>query len=225
MAMTTIRIKKVTILGTTGAGKTTFLETLFGSFKKNDVKRNISNENRANTDFSPLKHNSFENSSTTISLNVINSLLYITNYNSLKLTKFEEKDNINFGEVDQAFQVVFNDPAGQDRFEFMQEIAIKGADLAIIMADGTNIASLEKVVHYIQLVKIEENLSKKKIRILIFINKADLKEKGIYLGKGVAEQLIYNSIMDETLLIYETSNKKRSLYNEPLRILFNYLSL
>ncbi|MHA1399846.1 MAG: Rab family GTPase [Candidatus Heimdallarchaeaceae archaeon] len=107
----------------------------------------------------------------------------------------------------------------------MQEIALKGADLVIIMADGTNISSLEKIIHYIQQVKIEENLSNKKIPTLIFINKADLKDKGVFLGKSIAEQIVHSSIMDENLLIYETSNKIKRSYNEPLRIIFNYLSI
>lgn len=224
MLMVPTQMKKITILGTTGSGKTTFLETLFGDFEKNDVKRDVGKEKGSNVDFIPLKHNAFKESTTTISLNVINSLLYLTTFNQLGLEKFENKENIDFGNVEELYQVVFNDPAGQERFEFMQEIAVRGANLVIIMADGTNISSLEKIVHYISLVKIEENLSKKKIPIVIFINKSDLKENGIYLGKNVAEQIIYSSIIDEKLLIYETSNLNKQSYDEPLRIIFNYLS-
>ncbi|UJG40919.1 MAG: GTPase domain-containing protein [Candidatus Heimdallarchaeum aukensis] len=222
--MVPTQMKKITILGTTGSGKTTFLEALFGDFEKNDVKRDLSKEKSSNCDFIPLKNNTFKESTTTISLNVINSLLYLTTFNRLGLEKFENRDNIDFENVEEIYQIVFNDPAGQERFDFMQEIAVRGANLVIIMADGTNISSLEKVVHYISLVKIEENLSKKKIPTIIFINKSDLKEKGVYLGKNVAEQIIYSSILDEKLLIYETSNLKRETYDEPLRIIFNYLS-
>ncbi|MHA1865565.1 MAG: GTP-binding protein [Candidatus Heimdallarchaeaceae archaeon] len=224
MLMVPTQMKKITILGTTGSGKTTFLEALFGDFEKNDVKRDLSKEKSSNCDFIPLKNNTFKESTTTISLNVINSLLYLTTFNQLGLEKFENRDNIDFENVEEIYQVVFNDPAGQERFDFMQEIAVRGANLVIVMADGTNISSLEKVVHYISLVKIEENLSKKKIPIIIFINKSDLKEKGVYLGKNIAEQIVYSSILDEKLLIYETSNLKKETYNEPLRIIFNYLS-
>ena len=38
--------KKITILGTTGSGKTTFLEALFGDIKKNDVARKVLKEVR-----------------------------------------------------------------------------------------------------------------------------------------------------------------------------------
>jgi len=176
MLMIPTQMKKITILGTTGSGKTTFLEALFGDFEKNDVKRDLGKEKSSNFDFIPLKNNAFKESTTTISLNVINSLLYLTTFNRLGLEKFENRDKIDFENVEEIYQVVFNDPAGQERFDFMQEIAVRGANLVIIMADGTNISSLEKVVHYISLVKIEENLSKKKIPIVIFINKSDLKD-------------------------------------------------
>jgi len=224
MLMVPTQMKKITILGTTGSGKTTFLEALFGDFEKNDVKRDLSKEKNSNCDFIPLKNNAFKESTTTISLNVIDSFLYLTTFNQLGLEKFENRDKIDFENVEEIYQVVFNDPAGQERFDFMQEIAVRGANLVIIMADGTNISSLEKVVHYISIVKIEESLSRKKIPIIIFINKSDLKEKGVYLGKNVAEQIVYSSILDEKLLIYETSNLKKETYDEPLRIIFNYLS-
>ena len=37
-------MKKVTILGTTGSGKTTFLEALFGNIERNDVARRVFKE-------------------------------------------------------------------------------------------------------------------------------------------------------------------------------------
>ena len=149
-------VKKITLLGTTGAGKTTFLEALFGEFAKNDVRRDVGLERSSNLDFVPIKDNSFRQSTTTISFNVISSIIARTLFNKIIVKKFEERDQIDFENVEDAFKALFNDPAGQDRFSFMQEIVIKGSHLVIIMADGTNIASLEKIPHYIQMVEAEE---------------------------------------------------------------------
>ena len=220
-----LAIKKITILGTTGSGKTTFLEALFGDIEKNDVARQVFREVGSNLDFTPLKYNNFTHSTTTISLNVVNSVLVLTRFNKIILRKFDEKESIDFESIDQAFQCIFNDPAGQDRFSFMQDIAIKGAHLVIIMADGTNISSIEKIVHYLQMVTLEEQKYNKKIPVLVFINKSDLKEKGIYLGKEVAERIVFSSVIDRDILFYETSNLNAHCYELPLTIIFNYLAM
>ncbi|MCG3227397.1 MAG: hypothetical protein H7645_10805, partial [Candidatus Heimdallarchaeota archaeon] len=131
-----LAMKKITILGTTGSGKTTFLEALFGNIQKNDVARRVFKEVSSNLDFTPLKYNNFTNSTTTISLNIVNSVIVLTRFNKVILRKFEDRETIDFESIDEAFQVIFNDPAGQERFDFMQDIAIRGADLVVIMADG-----------------------------------------------------------------------------------------
>lgn len=218
-------LKKITILGTTGSGKTTFLETLFGNIAKNDVARQVFKEVGSNLDFTPLKYNNFTHSTTTISLNVVNSVMVLTRFNKILLRKYEDKESIDFESIDQAFQCIFNDPAGQDRFSFMQDIAIKGAHLVIIMADGTNISSMEKIVHYLQMVALEERKYNRKIPVIIFVNKSDLREKGIYLGKEVAERIVFSSVIDREILFYETSNLNAHCYELPLTIIFNYLAM
>ena len=220
-----LTLKKITILGTTGSGKTTFLEALFGNIQRNDVARQIFREVSSNLDFTPLKYNNFTSSTTTISLNVVNSVIVLTRFNKVILRKYEEIETFDFESIDSAFQVIFNDPAGQDRFDFMQDIAIKGADLVIIMADGTNISSLEKIVHYLEMVNLEESRKHRSIPVLIFINKSDLRERGLYLGKDVAERIVYSSIIDRELLFYETSNTNANCYELPLTIVFNYLAM
>ncbi len=217
--------KKITILGTTGSGKTTFLEALFGNIEKNDVARQVFKEIGNNLDFTPLKYNNFTQSTTTISLNVVNSVLVLTRFNKVILKKFEDRESIDFESIDQAFQCIFNDPAGQDRFSFMQDIAIKGAHLVIIMADGTNISSMEKIVHYLQMVTLEEQKYIRRIPVIIFINKSDLRDKGIYLGKEVAERIVFSSVIDREILFYETSNLNAYCYELPLTIIFNYLAM
>lgn len=218
-------MKKLTILGTTGSGKTTFLEALFGNIDKNDVARRIFREIGNNLDFTPLKYNNFTSSTTTISLNVVNSVLILTRFNKVILKKYDQVETYDYESIDSAFQVIFNDPAGQERFDFMQEIALKGSDLVIIMADGTNISSLEKILHYLEMVQMEEVRKQRNIPVLIFINKSDLRDKGVYLGKEVAERVVFSSIIDRELVFYETSNLDANCYELPLTIIFNYLAM
>lgn len=218
-------MKKITILGTTGSGKTTFLEALFGDIEKNDVARRLFREIGSNLDFTPLKYNNFTSSTTTISLNVVNSVLILTRFNKVILKKYDQIETYDYESIDSAFQVIFNDPAGQERFDFMQEIALKGSNLVIIMADGTNISSLEKILHYLEMVQMEEIRKQRNIPVLIFINKSDLRGKGIYLGKEVAERVVFSSILDRELVFYETSNLDANCYELPLTIIFNYLAM
>jgi len=218
-------MKKVTILGTTGSGKTTFLEALFGNIEKNDVARRVLKEVQSNLDFTPLKYNNFTSSTTTISLNVVNSVIVLTRFNKVLIKKFEDRETIDFESIDSAFQVVLSDPAGQERFNFMQEIALKGSDLVIIMADGTNISSMEKILHYLEMVQIEEYRKNRQIPVLVFINKSDLRDRGLYLGKDVAERIVFSSIIDREIVFYETSNFDARCYELPLTIIFNYLAM
>ncbi len=223
--MTQLSLKKITVLGTTGSGKTTFLEALFGNIQRNDVARKLFKEVSNNLDFTPLRYNNFTSSTTTISLNVVNSVIILTRFNKVILKKYADIETLDFESIDSAFQVIFNDPAGQDRFDFMQDIAIKGADLVIIMADGTNISSLEKIVHYLEMVNLEETRKQREIPVIIFINKSDLQEKGVYLGMEVAERIVYSSIVDRKILFYETTNYDANCYQLPLTIIFNYLAM
>jgi len=219
-----LRMKKITILGTIGSGKTSFLEALFGDIEKNDVARRVFQEVGNNLDFTPLKYNNFTRSTTTISLNVVNSVIVLTRFNKVIVKKFEDYQSIDFESIDEAFQAIFNDPAGQERFDFMQDIALRGADLVIIMADGTNISSIEKTVHYIHMVQMEEQRKGRAIPIVIFLNKADLKDKGIFLGRDVAERIVFSSVIDQKISVYETSNYDVHCYEMPLTIIFNFLA-
>lgn len=224
MTFEPLAIKKITILGTTGSGKTSFLEALFGNIEKNDVARRVFKEVSNNLDFTPLKYSNFTNSTTTISLNIVNSVIVLTRFNKVILRKFEDKETIDYESIDEAFQVIFNDPAGQERFDFMQDIAIRGADLVVIMADGSNISSMEKIIHYLEMVTMEEQRKRRKIPVIVFVNKADLREKGIYLGKEYAERIVFSSIVDREIVFYETSNLDARCYEIPLTIVFNYLA-
>ena len=156
---------------------------------------------------------------------MVNSVIVLTRFNKVLIKKFEDRETIDYESIDSAFQVVLSDPAGQERFNFMQEIAIKGSDLVIIMSDGTNISSMEKIVHYLEMVQMEEIRKNRKIPVLVFINKSDLKDRGVYLGKEVAERIVFSSIVDREIVFYETSNLDARCYELPLTIIFNYLAM
>ncbi|NPD88143.1 MAG: hypothetical protein HGN29_05450 [Asgard group archaeon] len=55
-------------------------------------------------------------------MNVVNSVIVLTRFNKVILRKFADKETIDFESIDEAFQVIFNDLAGQERFDFMQEL-------------------------------------------------------------------------------------------------------
>ncbi|NPD88144.1 MAG: hypothetical protein HGN29_05455 [Asgard group archaeon] len=93
------------------------------------------------------------------------------------------------------------------------------------MADGSNTASVEKISHFLEMVRMEEQRSGRDIPVLIFVNKSDLKEYGAFLGKDYAERVIFSALLDRELLIYETSNFEVESYEMPLTIIFNYLSM
>ena len=75
------------------------------------------------------------------------------------------------------------------------------------------------------MVKVEEERSGRDIPVLVFINKADMKEYGAYLGKETAEHIIFSALIDRELLIYETSNFEIESFEMPLTIIFNYLAM
>ena len=71
-------LRKIVILGTTGSGKTTFMKNLVGDFDGAEVERRIVIEEAQiiNT-FTPISDTQFENSTTTVSMNV-KSVLFLT---------------------------------------------------------------------------------------------------------------------------------------------------
>ncbi len=210
-------LKKIVILGTTGSGKTTFLKNLVGKVDDAEVKRKVViEEAQVLNTFTPIDKKHFEDSTTTVSFNVRNVLFATTTSNQFQFFHIEKnKVPPEFDEtLDSVFPTVIIDTAGQERFQFMQEIGIKGADAAIIFADGTNIQSIERVSHYYELIMNESKTSAKTIPIVIFVNKMDLRDKGYYIGKQPLE-----NITDDLVEVYETSNLDPETFFPGLRTL------
>ncbi|MHA2251021.1 MAG: hypothetical protein ACXAD7_11700, partial [Candidatus Kariarchaeaceae archaeon] len=187
--LTQTHLKKIVILGTTGSGKTTFLTNLVGEFDGAEVKRKlVIEEAQVINTFSPLEWEHFEDSTTTISLNVKSVLFLTTRTNQFQFYPLEQnKLPISLEEMDNLYPTLIVDTAGQERFDFMQEIGLSGADGVFIFADGTNIASIERITNYIQMVRKEEQEKNKEIPIAIFVNKKDLESRGIYIGSSSLE--------------------------------------
>lgn len=209
--------KKIVIMGTTGAGKTTFLKHFVPNFKGAEVKRNLHLEDsqQMNT-FTLLDSKDFENSTTTTSMNAETVLFYTTHANQFEFTKFNQSVVQN-ETIDLLYPVLFIDVAGQERFGFMNTITIRGADAAILFADGSNVQSIDRISHYINLVREEEIRCERHIPIFVFVNKSDLKERGTYVGTSFLE----NISTTEEIEIYETTNKNMDTIIFPLRILLN----
>ncbi|MEA2069700.1 MAG: GTP-binding protein [Asgard group archaeon] len=208
---------KVSIVGTSGSGKTTFLKSLFGDFfVVSDVERKQSLEKKANLTYTPLDPN--EVSTTTVSLNQLGAMVLFTKSNQLEIHEISkgvdnllERDNIDYFMTFSIF-----DTAGQERFEFMADICMKGSDAIILFADGTNVSSIEYLNNYIEKIRKEEERTDKKIPAIVFLNKSDLSEKGQYLGADFARTAIRNEYE-----VFETTVTDPECFKLPLRVLVN----
>ncbi|MCY3414655.1 MAG: ATP/GTP-binding protein [Candidatus Heimdallarchaeota archaeon] len=212
------RFKKIVLLGTSGSGKTTFLKHFSQNFdgRSTEVRRNIELEasDILNT-FSIIDKQQYLDSTTTISMNIQSLLFYTTHSNQFSFIE-SNTDISNVDSVESIYPVVFVDAPGQERFDFMQDILIKGADSVIIMADGTNIQSIERITHFINLTRQEEARKGREIPILIFINKSDMKKKGLYIEIEFLNNILPDQI---NLEVFETTNLSFESFLFPLRII------
>ena len=213
------RLLKVTVLGTSGSGKTSFLKSLFGSdFIISDVKRMDYLENKANLTYTPID---VEDSTTTISLNQLSAMMIFTKSNQCEILDINDGVDSVLSRDDIDYFMTFSifDTAGQERFDFMSDITLRGSDAVILVADGTNVSSVEYLTYYIEKIKKEEQRSGKEIPVIIFMNKQDLSSKGLYLGADFARTAIANEYD-----VFETTIKEPETFHLPLRVLVDKIN-
>ena len=189
---------KINIVGSTGSGKTAFMKRMLGDLFKpqSDVVRRSSTENQVDsthTWFRVGKADQKQESTTTLSLNTAGILLVRTMFNSIEFHAPAEVDNLlQRDDIEEIYKLNFFDNAGQERFDFMPDITMRGSDAVIIIVDGTNMGSVGKVNYFLELVREEESRKnqEEQIPILILLNKADLLEHGCYIGLDSIKHMI-----------------------------------
>ena len=212
---------KIGIVGATGSGKTTFLKMLLGEYfdPVAEEKRCHIDEEKSTLTYTIIDRNMLsDDSTTTVSMNLASLFLIVTNYNTLEflpITRATELETRT--DIDSFWRVLFVDTAGQERFDFIPEIAVPGSNGAILFADGTNVSSMRKLTYYIELIRLEEERRGETVPIAIFLNKSDLEH--IYGGVDTLSRVI--EIND--LLVYETSIKNPECFMIPLRLLLSVL--
>ncbi len=217
------KLRKIAIIGVTGSGKTTFLENMavHANTKiaiSGDVRRDINLEEKNVDSFAVIRSDLFEESTTTISLNIHSFLFITTKSNDFKVFSLSiKKLPLPVDYIESVFPIIFFDLPGQERFSFMLDNGLKGADAVIIFADGTNVSSINRISHYISLIREQELKYNRYIPVRIFINKSDLKSKGIYVGT----EFLNNWMEDELNLVSETTNFDFNTFMDPLRILLH----
>ncbi|MHA1946426.1 MAG: hypothetical protein ACW97W_10010 [Candidatus Hodarchaeales archaeon] len=143
---------KISIVGSTGSGKTAFMKKVLGDLFKaqSDVTRRSSTENRVDsthTWFRVGKRKPEAQSTTTLSINSAGILLVRTLFNSIEFHATSAVDEIlSRDDIEEIYKLNFFDNAGQERFDFMPEITMRGSDAVIIIVDGTNMSSVEKLI-------------------------------------------------------------------------------
>lgn len=202
-------VYKVVVVGSTGAGKTSFLRALLGDLfnPSGEEKRRHQVENKVDATHTWYRvgkeATGSPDSTTTISVNTAGILLVRTLFNSIEFHPVAAANELILrDDIDSIFQLVFFDTAGQERFDFIPEMTLRGADVAIIMADGTNISSIEKISYFVEMTQREEERSPDRIPIIILLNKKDLGKHGAFIGLDAVKRILdYDKYFD----FHETS--------------------
>ena len=200
---------KISIVGSTGSGKTAFMKKVLGDLFKtqSDVTRRSSTENQVDsthTWFRVGKSKPETQSTTTLSINSAGILLVRTLFNSIEFHATSAVDEIlSRDDIEEIYKLNFFDNAGQERFDFMPEITMRGSDAVIIIVDGSNMSSVEKINYFLELVNIEQDRANKlKIPIIVLLNKADLMDHGCYIGlESIKHMLGFKADFHETSMV------------------------
>ncbi|PWI48521.1 hypothetical protein CEE45_06450 [Candidatus Heimdallarchaeota archaeon B3_Heim] len=190
---------KINIVGSTGSGKTAFMKRILGDLFKpqSDVVRRSNTENKVDSTHTWFRVGSAKSqdheSTTTLSLNTAGILLVRTLFNSIEFHGPNEVENLmQRDDIEEIYKLNFFDNAGQERFDFMPDITMRGSDAVIIIVDGTNMGSVGKVNYFLELIRDEESQKNEEntIPIIILLNKADLLEHGCYIGLDSIKHMI-----------------------------------
>jgi len=217
------KMRKVVIIGPTGSGKTSFLANFTNGkiIPTSDVKRRPNIEEQVDNGYVSLKMTKSAKSSTTISLNQLSVRFILTKSNSLQYTI--EKTSFPFEEIDRLIPINFIDNPGQERFQFMTEISILGADAAIIIVDGTSTASLASLPSFLKIIQNEASKRQCDIPTLVFVNKLDLADQNLFLGSDTVMRMFGELIEKYNIIIFETTNKSAVTFEIPMRTLINLI--
>lgn len=219
-------MKKIILAGPTGAGKTSIFKVVFPYDEKNltEVARNVDKESASESSFTPLDNRQFQDSTTTVSFNVTSIVACIDAANRMNL--YQLRGDLDFlieNDFDLILPLQIVDLAGQDRFSFMVETMVKGASSAILVADGTNVGSLNRLPDYNEYIRDEEIRTGKKIERIAFVNKADMKQKNLYLGADPARSALppeipvfETTIYDKDTLIFPIRQLIVKTFDKPL---------
>ncbi|MHA2175833.1 MAG: GTP-binding protein [Candidatus Hodarchaeales archaeon] len=189
---------KINIVGSTGAGKTAFMKRLLGDLfeVQADVKRRSDTENKVDSTHTWFrvgdKGKKGKQSTTTISLNSAGMILVRTLFNSIEFHPTSKAEELLLrDDIEEIYKLNFFDNAGQERFDFMPDITMRGSDAVIIIADGTNMGSIGKVHYFLELIQQEEErASGANIPVIILLNKADLIKHGCYISLDSIKHMI-----------------------------------
>lgn len=190
---------KINIVGSTGSGKTAFMKRLLGDlfFTQSDVKRRVETENKVDSTHTWFRvgesKSDEEPSTTTLSLNSAGMLLVRTLFNSIEFHATDKAEELLLrDDIEEIYKLNFFDNAGQERFDFMPDITMRGSDAVIIIADGTNMGSIGKIQHFLDLTQKESDRydPSKRIPVIILLNKADLIEHGCFISLESIKHMI-----------------------------------
>jgi len=215
---------KITVIGSTGSGKTTLMKAIV-EFQTKSIEQPRRHKVEETHDLTyTMVDQAIKDTKafTTVSFNSIGIIIVQTSHNTIEFLPMKEHEALyQRKDLEAIWAVLFFDTAGQVRFDFMPLLCVRGADGVLVFADGTSTTSIERLAYYLELVREEEARAKKIIPVRIFVNKADLREKGLFVGADFAQMIVGDSYAK---YVYETAGATGEGTEEPIRDLLAELT-